>query len=118
MIMSQILERVVDVILRIDHDLNIKFISNDGLRWLGGVVPTLSSSFVDLIHKDDIAIFKDAYLGKPESFSCEVRLIKNSEEVWTTLKCCLLPVVNQYMICVFDISKWKNSECNLIYTDR
>ena len=113
--MSQILEQVVDAIFRIDYGLNIKFVSNNGLRWLGGKVPSVPASFIDLISQHDIEIFKDAHLGIPDFFSCEVRLIKNGEEVWTNIKGTLMRSVKEYVLCVFDISKWRNLDNNLLY---
>jgi diguanylate cyclase (GGDEF)-like protein len=111
--MSQLLEMVVDAIFRIDSNNDIKFISNNGIRWLGGNVPNIPSSFIDLIYEDDIEIFEDAILGSPDTFSCEVRINKDDKEVWVSLKCYLLPAVKQFMVCLMDISKWKNQDAFL-----
>jgi diguanylate cyclase (GGDEF)-like protein len=111
---SPTLDRVFDAIVRVDSDFAIKFISEPGLRWLGGAAPTdLPSNFIDILHPNDVGRIKAACANKPEFFSCDVRMLKHGKEVWITIKSYLLPVVHQYMLCILDISPWKTDDSAL-----
>lgn len=114
--MNPVIERVFDAIIRIDLNLNIKFVSDTGLRWLGGTIPTITASFIDLIVEDDHKIIQNIIKDKPEHFSCYVRILKNDDSnVLCTLRATYMPVVNQYLICILDIADYEPSNIELIY---
>jgi diguanylate cyclase (GGDEF)-like protein len=62
------------------------------------------------LHQEDVARFTAACKDKPEDFSCDVRFIKDSTERWANVRAYRLSGVDQYVLCVMDISYWKTSE--------
>lgn len=114
--MNPTIERVFDAIIRVDNKLNIKFISDSGLRWFGGVAPTVSKSFLDIVEPEDRQIIHDAMHGTPPDFNCYVRLITDENKaVWSNIRANHLAVLNQYLFCVLDISDFSNCDSALIF---
>jgi len=113
--MAQILENVVDAIIRIDSGLKITFTSVQGIAWFGEAEQIKSRNLKELIHSDDVKVFEEAIGSTPEFFQCEIRLIKQDSPTWTNLKCYYMEAVKQYLICVIDISAWKNTDQELIH---
>ena len=105
------LDRVLDAVLRIDTNFDIKFVSEAGQRWLvqllGADIP---ANFIEILHPKDIERFKDVLHDSPESFSCDLRVIKGSGECWVNLRSYQLTGVHQYVICIIDISVWKAND--------
>ena len=104
---SPTLDRVLDAVLRVDANFDIHFISEPGQQWLtrisGAELPT---NFTQLVHPDDTELLQRS-LAAPDSFNCDLRLIKDDKEVWINLRSYLLPAARQYVFCIFDISMWK-----------
>lgn len=113
--MNPIIERVFDAIIRIDTNLNIKFVSDSGLRWLGGAVPNMPKSFIDLLAIDDHDIFYDAISGIPNDFSCFVKFISSGKNVWTKVQANYMQVLDQYMICILDIDDFNRTNSAIMF---
>lgn len=108
---SPTLDRVLDAVFRVDDSHGIKFISEPGRRWLGGVaLQELPQNFLDLVHPADRNRFASACSDKPDYFSCDTRLIKAGVECWINVRAYRLPLVDQYVLCVIDISAWKTAD--------
>ena len=110
---SPTLDRVLDAVLRVDANFDIHFISEPGQQWLtrisGAELPT---NFTQLVHPDDTELLQRS-LAAPDSFNCDLRLIKDDKEVWINLRSYLLPAARQYVFCIFDISMWKTENSAL-----
>jgi diguanylate cyclase (GGDEF)-like protein len=108
---SPTLDRVLDAVFRLDGKHSIKYISEPGLRWLGSPsAQDQPKNFLGLLHPDDVARFTDACKDQPEDFSCDVRVIRNSVECWVNLRAYRLVAVEQYVLCVIDVSQWKTND--------
>ena len=103
------LDRVMDAVLRIDFNYDIKYISDRGRAWLqesdSGHLPT---NFIDALHPDDIETFKASIHSSSESGICDARLIWNTQEHWINIRSYGLATPGQYVLCILDISAWKN----------
>ncbi|MDD5028582.1 MAG: GGDEF domain-containing protein [Rhodoferax sp.] len=108
---SPTLDRVLDAVFRVDRTFDVKFISEPGKHWLE-VAPDagLPKNFVELLHPADLEQFKSACKTTPDFFSCDVRLIKGVGECWVNLRAYRLTAVDQYVLCVIDISAWRRDE--------
>lgn len=105
---SPSLDRVIDAVVRVDANFKIKFISEPGLRWFGNVAPSdFPENFLDILHPGDIELFKAASSGSPESFACDVRVLRGGKDCWISIRSYQLPVVHEYVMCIIDISSWK-----------
>jgi len=102
------LDRVLDAVLRIDFNFDIKYISDRGRVWLmdpeTGLLPT---NITDALHPDDIGIFKLSVHSNADPGTCDVRLIWNTQEHWIHIRSYALGTPGQYVLCVMDISSWK-----------
>jgi diguanylate cyclase (GGDEF)-like protein len=108
---SPTLDRVLDAVFRVDGRYAIQYISEPGRRWLGNwSAQDNPKDFLSLLHQEDVARFTAACKDKPEDFSCDVRFIKDSTERWANVRAYRLAGVDQYVLCVMDISYWKTSE--------
>ncbi|MGI9135203.1 MAG: hypothetical protein ACR2I0_14870, partial [Rhodoferax sp.] len=111
---SPTLDRVLDVVLRVDRALDIKFISEPGRHWLGGnalaVGPT---NLLELLHPDDTGPLLGAMERELESFACDLRVIRAGRECWTHVRTYQLAGVHQYVVCILDISSWKTDDAAL-----
>ncbi len=102
------LDRVLDAIVRIDGDNKIAYVSENGLRWFGVVdASKLPSSFLDIVHPDDVVTFTEASVSVSGSFSCDIRLRHQTSTAWVHLRGYELPDAQQIMLCLFEISFWK-----------
>ncbi len=107
------LDRVLDAVLRVDANFDIHFISEPGQHWLTRITGAeLPTNFVQLVHPDDAELLQRS-LAAPDSFNCDLRLIKGDKEVWINLRSYLLPAARQYVFCIFDISMWKTENSAL-----
>lgn len=114
--MHPIIERVFDAIIRIDKDLNIKFISDTGLRWFGGTTPVISTNLKKLTLDKDHKTLDDHMTGTPKSFNCYVRFIRNGEEpTWVNLRASLTPHIEQYLICVLSVDDFQCCDLELLH---
>ena len=105
---SPTLDRVLDAVFRVDDNFAIKFISEPGQRWLDAPSrQALPTDFLALLHPDDVGSFTQTCSGKPDSFVCDVRIIKAQTECWINLRAYRLGAADQYVMCVIDISKWR-----------
>jgi diguanylate cyclase (GGDEF)-like protein len=111
---SPTLDRVLDAVLRVDAQFDIRFISEPGQRWFtatpGSELPT---NFVDILHPDDVAGFKQTLAGTPETFSLDLRILKGGTECWINLRSYRLHAAHQHVFCIFDISMWKTEDSAL-----
>ncbi|AGX86279.1 putative bifunctional diguanylate cyclase/phosphodiesterase [Candidatus Symbiobacter mobilis] len=114
---SPTLDRVLDAVLRIDADLGVKFVSEQGQRWLGCTDPAqpapIPRTFLDILHKDDAEVFLAACHGTPDYFTCDVRAVRQGQESWINVRGYQLPGIQQYALCIIDISAWKADESAL-----
>jgi diguanylate cyclase (GGDEF)-like protein len=105
---SPTLDRVLDAVFRVDGSYAIKFISEPGQRWLGSLPgQELPKNFLALLHPADVGSFTGAYKDQPNDFSCDVRIIKRGDECWVNVRAYRLGALNQYVLCVIDISRWR-----------
>jgi diguanylate cyclase (GGDEF)-like protein len=105
---SPTLDRVLDAVFRVDGNYDIKFISEPGQRWLGSQsAQELPTNFLTLLHPVDVGSFKGACKDQPDDFSCDVRVIKSGDECWVNVRAYRLGALNQYVLCVIDISRWR-----------
>ena len=105
------LDRVLDAVIRVDAKFGITFVSETGLAWLD--TSRLPPSLLELIVAEDVGIFRAAIANEPETFSCDVRLLKAGQPYWTNLRGYHLPDGRQYVLCVIDISPWKVDDAAL-----
>ena len=108
---SPTLDRVLDAVFRVNGDYAINYISESGRRWLGS--PSAQDSprnFLALLHTEDVGRFTDGCKDKPEDFSCDVRVIKSGVECWVNVRAYRLASVDQYVLCLIDISLWKTND--------
>jgi diguanylate cyclase (GGDEF)-like protein len=111
---SPTLDRVLDAVLRVDTNFDIQFISEPGRRWLtrvpGSVLPR---NFIDIVHPDDLAAFRQSLAGAPESFACDLRILRGDSDCWIHLRSYRLTAARQQVLCIVDISMWKNEDSAL-----
>lgn len=102
------LDRVLDAIFRVDMDLQIKFISEQGLRWLGishaAATPT---SLLALLHPQDADKITQPLRANAPTLVCDVRLLRGGRAHWVNIRGYHLQGADQYALCVLDISAWK-----------
>jgi diguanylate cyclase (GGDEF)-like protein len=102
------LDRVLDAVLRVDAQFEIKFVSEGGQRWLGRPVgPTATGNFLDILHPQDVDRFKSALHDSAASFECDLRVIRGTSDRWVNLRGYQISGVQQYVLCLIDISVWK-----------
>ena len=105
---SPTLDRILDATLRVGGDYRVEFVSEQGLAWMGrGPATDLPTSFLDLLHPDDIGAFTSASADEPEHFGCDARIVRQGGPCWSHIRGYKLPGVRQYALCVLDISAWK-----------
>jgi diguanylate cyclase (GGDEF)-like protein len=108
---SPTLDRVLDAVFRVDGNYAIKFISEPGQRWLGSPPGhEIPGNFLALLHPGDAGSFTDACKNQPDDFSCDVRLIKSGGECWVNVRAYRLGALDQYVLCVIDISRWRGDD--------
>jgi diguanylate cyclase (GGDEF)-like protein len=111
---SPTLDRVLDAVLRVDAGLNVQFISESGQRWFErGVGAELPKNFAAILHPDDVAPFRQTMARAPESFACDLRVMRGGTECWINLRSYLLAAVQQHVFCIVDISMWKTEDSAL-----
>ena len=102
------LDRVLDVVLRIDFNFDIKYISDRGRNWLlDATAAMLPTNFIDALHQDDVEHFKNTLALKREYGMCDVRLVWNNREHWINIRSYPLGTPGQFVLCIMDISAWK-----------
>ncbi|WP_158558960.1 putative bifunctional diguanylate cyclase/phosphodiesterase [Rhodoferax lacus] len=108
------LDRVLDAVLRVDAGLNVQFISESGQRWFTRVPGSeLPRNFAEIVHPEDLPGFRQSMADAPESFSCDLRVLKGGTECWINLRSYLLTAVQQHVFCIVDISMWKTEDSAL-----
>ena len=111
---SPTLDRVLDAVLRVDANLNVQFISESGQRWFSRIPSAeLPRNFGDILHPDDAAAFRQTMAQAPESFACDLRVLRGASECWVNLRSYLLAAVQQHVFCIVDISMWKTEDSAL-----
>ena len=108
------LDRVLDAVLRVEANYDIRFISEPGQRWftkpLGAELP---HNFLATLHPDDVAVFQQAQAAAHDGFSCDLRLLRGGTECWVNLRSYALPAAQQFVFCIVDISMWKTEDSAL-----
>ncbi len=108
------LDRVLDAVLRVESNFDVRFISEPGQRWftkpLGGALP---QNFLAILHPDDVPAFRQALVAAHDGFSCDLRLLRGGTECWINLRSYSLPAAQQYVLCIVDISMWKTEDSAL-----
>jgi diguanylate cyclase (GGDEF)-like protein len=108
------LDRVLDAVLRVASNFDIRFISEPGQRWFtkppGAELP---QNFLAVLHPDDVALFRQSLTTAPDNFSCDLRLLRGGVEGWINLRSYSLPAAQQYVFCIVDISMWKTEDSAL-----
>ena len=108
---SPTLDRVLDAVLRVDSNFDIRFISEPGQRWFTAAPGAeLPKNFADILHPDEVAGFRQALASTPETFARDLRIIKGGKECWINLRSYQLPAAQQHVFCIFDISMWKTED--------
>ena len=108
---SPTLDRVLDAVFRVDHQFDIKFISERGLRWLAAASPAvIPKNFLELLNPDDVSRFTEACSNDSDNFACDLRIVKEGLESWVNLRAYRLLGAHQLVLCAFDISTWKSGE--------
>lgn len=108
---SMFLDKVTDMICRVNTQHQVNFISKTGLTWLNEEHSDVTN-FLALVHKDDHLLYQSHVkdLQNSEHSRCELRLIRNGEPNWVELTLIKIPKTDQITICVKDISSWKANE--------
>lgn len=99
------LDRVLDAVIRVDEDFCITFVSDSGLAWLDE--SQSPPSLLDIVAAEDVESFRASIADQPETFTCDLRLLKSGQPCWTNLRAYRLPDGKQYVLCFIDISPWK-----------
>jgi diguanylate cyclase (GGDEF)-like protein len=108
------LDRAVDAVLRITDRFDIQFVSEAGKRWLAQFFkPSLPRNFLDFIHADEVPLVRQAMLGAPDSFNCDVRIGREGNPCWVNFRCQRLSTNGQYVMTMMDISSWKTEATSL-----
>jgi diguanylate cyclase (GGDEF)-like protein len=108
---SPTLDRVLDAVFRVDSHFDIKFVSEKGQQWLAAKSPaTLPTSFLQLMHADDVARFCQICDATPNDVSCDIRILRNGAECWVHVRGYRLAGVGQLVLCLIDISIWKSDD--------
>lgn len=111
---TPVLDRVFDVVVRIDSDFNITFVSEYGMRWFGvAEAAELPRSFFELLHPDDAESLRSAVLSNPETFTCDVRVRWQDKTRWINIRGYQLTDGRQHVMCIIDISVWKADDAAL-----
>jgi diguanylate cyclase (GGDEF)-like protein len=111
---SPTLDRVLDAVLRVDANFDVRFISEAGQRWFGGAVGAeLPKNFAAILPPEDLARLQQCMAATPDTFACDLRVLKNGRECWVNLRSYQLPVVRQFVLCIVDISMWKTEDSAL-----
>lgn len=105
------LDRVLDLVLRVDAGLDIKFISEAGRRWLGGAASDEAPQTLgELVCASDLPKLRHLLGASAEGFQLDVRLIKGGAECWVHLRAYPLVGMRQHVLCGLDISPWKSDD--------
>jgi len=108
---SPTLDRVLDAVFRVDSRFDIKFVSEQGQQWLAAASPaTLPTSFLQLVHADDVDRFCQVCDATPDGFSCDIRILRNDDPCWVHVRGYRLAGAGQFVLCLIDISIWKSDE--------
>lgn len=104
------LDRVLDVVLRVDHQLNIKFVSEPGKQWLG-LAPGQATpgSLADLLQANEVASLRQALAGSGDTYTCDLQITRSTGNCWVNLRSFALAGTDQHVVCLIDISGWKDS---------
>lgn len=110
------IDRIVDVVVRIDTSCDLTFVSEQGLRWFGVESQAqLPKNFKEILYSGDVDAFRTVVADQPEAFVFDSRVIKEGKEVWVNIRAYQLPDARQYMMCIIDISRWKTDDATLRY---
>lgn len=99
------LDKVVDAVIRIENNHDIKFFNEPGLSWFGKSKP---ETLKDFIYSDDIHILEKCLSLKEADNTCELRV--NKEPLaWVNVT--VIPMIGKdtYTLAIQDISRWKNT---------
>ncbi len=111
---SPTLDRVLDAVLRVDARFDIRFISEQGQRWLNRAPGSeLPKNFMDIVHPDDLPALRQILVGTPDSFACDLRILKGTTECWVHLRSYCLTEARELVLCIVDISQWKTEDSAL-----
>jgi diguanylate cyclase len=111
---SPTLDRVLDAVLRVDASLHVQFISEPGQRWFSRSPDAqLPKNFADVVHPDDLTGFLQTMTEAPETFTRDLRVIRDGAECWINLRSYFLTAVQQHVFCIVDISMWKTEDSAL-----
>jgi diguanylate cyclase (GGDEF)-like protein len=111
---SPSLDRVLDAVLRVDANFDVRFVSEHGQRWFNhpeGSAPP--GNFLDILHPDDVAGFKQGLNSAPDTFACDLRVLRGGVPRWINLRSYPIPAVQQHVLCIVDISAWKTEDSAL-----
>jgi diguanylate cyclase (GGDEF)-like protein len=108
---SPTLDRVLDAVFRVDASFNVLFLSEPGQHWLGCAnAAEIPKTFIEVMHPEDVERFKTTCHDSPDAFTCDVRVIKSGTELWVNVRGYPISAVHQFVLCIFDISRWKTDE--------
>ena len=108
------IDRVVDIVVRIDTALKLTFVSEQGLHWFGVEgLAQLPQDFAEILDSEDAGALRARVAEQPESFACDARIVRQGKAVWVNIRAYLLADSRQYMLCIIDISPWKADDAAL-----
>jgi diguanylate cyclase (GGDEF)-like protein len=111
---SPTLDRVLDVVLRVDEQLDIQFISEPGQRWFTQMPGAeLPKNFSTIVHPDDLAGLRQVLADTPDNFACDLRVFRGATDCWINLRAYQLKAARQHVFCIVDISMWKTEDSAL-----
>ena len=102
------LDQVLDAVLRVDFNFDIKFISQRGRDWLlQSAAARAPANFLQALHADDIELCRTTVQSRSHDGVCNLRLHWDDREHWINLRSFSLGTPGQYVLCIIDISAWK-----------
>ena len=113
------LSRVLDAVLRVSAHFDILFVSAPGQQWLTAVPGAcIPANFLDLLHPDEVAGMRLLLSSDYETFARDLRLLRAGRESWVHVRgfplpaggSAVSPAMAQYVLCLFDISRWKTED--------
>lgn len=106
------LDKILDVVTRIDKNYRVRYVSKASLDWLRIEKP---DCLLEIIHEDDHAEFKKLIDSGQDEVSCELRIVHDDIESWVDLIAFKMPIGEEYIVCMRDITKWKDAAETLMY---
>lgn len=112
--MNPVIDRVFEAVARVDTQLNLKFLSASGKAWFGSTAPA-TGEFLESVHDEDKEVLLNCLAGSPQQFSVYIRLIADGVARWAAIRATRIDPLNQYMLCILDVSEFKVQDSALVH---